>query len=825
MSMSTLTILQLIEIFAVYTVVTVLIPAAVFYKKVSGMKLTVRFMIYITIGNFYIMNLVFFLQLLHISNRYTLLIFTLVPAVIAMAAVNRIPVREILNQIYDYAYRIMLGRIGFRSLCGKISGSFTRQLKRLGTGIWTGFRRRSVEWLLFIGLMGYLLWIYGTNALHTYGYSLTDVPVHNYWINAMSDNDIFVQGIYPFGFHCIIYYVHIVFGIDTYVLLRLFWLIQTLYVHLVLFAFIKACCRTRFAAYLGTGIYIAVNIFQMDCTSRYFSTLPQEFGMIFILPGIYFALAFFFERKKEIGTRWDRFKKLRIENEKKKQLRTLPLKKRLVVQFCSPSRSSWYLIGYALSFSMTLSVHFYDTIIAGLFCVAIAIAFSTRFFNTGYFFRVMGAFIISIFIAVLPMAIAYAAGTPLQASLNWGMNVMKGEDEAENETTSDQLDAILEEPKGEVSQAQQPPFRFRVEEYINRNRLVNEDNTDTAVIPQDRVIILDDWIHGKLKAAAEKADYYIKRVYQAVDEMADMYLANNGVDGFLRINLTGMAVLLLLALVYFSQKRFDYGSLLIAGILYTGFLFFLLGSGKLGLPELMDYNRCRIFLAYSLPIIWSFLADAVVYTVFGHVRKRWILSAASLGVCCGLGLYSVSAAPVRTYEKVDGLEMNQAITCLSNIIHENKDFTWTIVSANDELNMVVDHGYHYEIIDFLNKMEYTGYRGVITIPTRYVYFFIEKVPLDYMLRYEGSGQAISETGAKKSLPQGSSLSIYQGEDRWIVMSRMYYWARAYQKLYSNEMNIYYEDEMFICYRIEQNEYSLNNFAIDYDYNLPEAAAE
>ena len=32
------------------------------------------------------------------------------------------------------------------------------------------------------------------------------------------------------------------------------------------------------------------------------------------------------------------------------------------------------------------------------------------------------------------------------------------------------------------------------------------------------------------------------------------------------------------------------------------------------------------------------------------------------------------------------------------------------------------------------------------------------------------------------------------------------------------MKVYYEDDDFVCYYIEQNEYYLNNFAIDYGYN-------
>ena len=37
-------------------------------------------------------------------------------------------------------------------------------------------------------------------------------------------------------------------------------------------------------------------------------------------------------------------------------------------------------------------------------------------------------------------------------------------------------------------------------------------------------------------------------------------------------------------------------------------------------------------------------------------------------------------------------------------------------------------------------------------------------------------------------------------------------------LYPNEMKVYYEDNKFICYKIEQNMYHQYDFAIDYRYN-------
>ena len=88
--------------------------------------------------------------------------------------------------------------------------------------------RHFADGVLFVVFTATVLVMYGTNMINTYGYCASDIPVHNYWINAMGQNDVFVAGIYPFGFHCVIYYIHTVTGIETYVLLRLFYVVQVL---------------------------------------------------------------------------------------------------------------------------------------------------------------------------------------------------------------------------------------------------------------------------------------------------------------------------------------------------------------------------------------------------------------------------------------------------------------------------------------------------------------------------------------------------------------------------------------------------------------------
>ena len=116
--------------------------------------------------------------------------------------------------------------------------------------------------------------------------------------------------------------------------------------------------------------------------------------MIFVIPSVYFLIRFFQTEKEE------------SEKQRNQDL------------FCGC---------FALAFSLTLAIHFYGTMIAGLCCIGIAVGFCTRFLNKEYFRRIMVTGIISVFLAVLPMGIAFAGGTPLQGSLGWGLSVINGD--------------------------------------------------------------------------------------------------------------------------------------------------------------------------------------------------------------------------------------------------------------------------------------------------------------------------------------------------------------------------------------------------------------
>lgn len=775
MSMSMLTCLQFIYVFGLYAIMTLLVPALIWHRKVKNESMGTRIFVYQTAGNFLLINLVFFLQLLHISNRITLTLGTIGIVAFGSIRCNEIPVLERTKYAADVVARLFKGTYGIKLLLATVFGGLWKQIRKVVRKLAGSIRHHFLEWILMIGLFAGIFWIYSTVILDVFGYTASDVPVHNYWINEMGKDNIFVKGVYPFGFHCVIYYLHTVFGVETFVLLRVFGVVQTLWIHMMLFLFIRMSCKSVYVSYMAVGVYAFANIFSYNTYSRYYCTLPQEFGMIFILPSIYFLYRFFDQRKKEEGKGW-----------------RVP--------------SSSYLVWFAMSFGLTLAVHFYDTMIAGLFCIGIAVGYFFRLFRRKYFGRVMLAGIISVVIAVLPMGIAFASGTPLQGSLGWGMNIISGKDgkettveEKDDTENADQISVIT---PGAVTPSAVTPGAVTAAA-VTSGAVTPEK---TLSIQERLEIIRDKMISVGKTVGGHMWDSFGSNVFgNAQEEVRQAY--------FLMI----VAVFCMGTILLLTKAR-DYGARLISASVCTLLMLIMLVSGRIGLPRLMDPNRSSIYLCYLFPVILAFFADGVIYLLFGWTRKQKLLNVCSFLVLVLMGKGMAELEYVRDPRTPESLEANSAIMTLTNILTDRDDFTFTICSANDELRMVEDYGYHVETVTFLRSMENSGWKRIYTIPSEYIYFFIEKRPLNYTVAYEGSGQMVSEKGAAKPMPWGSGLSIYQGENRWVMMSKMYYWAEAFKELYPNEMKVYYESDDFICYELRQNTYSLYDLSIDYGFN-------
>lgn len=768
MSMTTLVILQFAGIFAAYTGLTVLLPAVMFRRILKGRRLSEQFLICYTFGNFYIINIVFAVQLLHISNFWTLVLLTTVLSILIWSRVNRIALKELCMESGATCRKILQRSMGLKGVLYRAGLRIIETLKSTLHFFYCKVACNTLQWILAGTAIGALFWIYGRQLILAYGYRASDIPVHLDWINQMSRGNLFSNGVYPFGFHCMIYYLHTVFRIDTYVILCMFYLVQVFFIHVVLLAALKMLCKSLYLPYAGVLVYILGNFWAKQTYSRFASSLPQEFGMIFVIPSVYFLIRFFQTRKEELKT-----------------------KETKLILGC-----------FALAFSLTLAIHFYGTMIAGLCCIGIAGGYFLRFINKEYFRRIMITGIISVFLAVLPMGIAFAGGTPLQGSLGWGLSVING---GETEDTSED----------NVAQS-------RTIEEVAANLEKNTENSTTSGVQAESVPVITQAPKPSLADKISGIPEKIKNAGIMMTKRIGEFILNSSQEWCAYAVLAGVGILILLGLLFGFFRKSTYGGILLSAGFCMGILTLLLCAGNLGLPVLMDPARCSIYYVYLLIMAATVLGDGIIYLIFMPVVLKILRNMLSfvLTVVIIIGMFQQDL--IKKPEFSSGYVSNGAYTCLTNIIKENKDETWTIVSANDETQMGLDHGWHYETITFLRKMEHMTEDTKIIIPTENVYFFIEKIPLDYSVMYSGSGQSISKKGASQALPNVGGITMYQGEYRWILMSRMYYWAQAFMEKYPNDMKVYYESEDFVCYVMPQNMYHQYNFAIDYGYNEVES---
>lgn len=772
MSMQIFNIIHFAEMLVCYLAVTVLLPALVFYKKTRQFSAAVRFMIYFTIGNFFVINLVLVLELVHISYRFTLIAATVIFFVLGIIKVYQLPAvsytKRLATEIRDCIY----GVLGIKSFLWRRKKEVGRIIRPLWRML-TGWIREIWPDIPFLILCAMLIWrVAGERLMGTYGFGASDIPVHNYWINALMDNDLFVAGIYPMGMHCVLYYLSEVVGIPVYITLQVFWLVQYSMMAFLMLAFLKGICKNRFLPYLAVLFFIGVKFYKGSAYTRFGATLPQEFGMMYILPSIYFLTAFFRTRTEELESG---VTGLRCE-------------------------SNWNLLGFAMSFSLTLATHFYDTIITGVLCIGIAIGYWYWFIQKRYFWRIMAAGVLGILFAFLPMAAAFLTGKELQGSMYWAMNVIGLRDYTVLIFRVICILVVGGAAAGVILLVAMGKGKFTIK--VKNKKLPSKPVKIILQIISFLVIFVILYVGWKSSTSVLKG--YSDLVISLPDMVWVLY--------------TEMAVAGIIFLQRYLVDRL-YGaagfSMLVGDIL----LGILLVASWLGLPAIMEPSRVSLYVGYLLPILPVIALDGFFH-LFGKIKRIWwqqILAFLLVLAVTGGGIYyNVIGAHFGT----DSLEMNEAMLCTANILKDNEgqNNRWTIVSANDEYRMVEKYGRHTETIDFLQNMENWNATKEVTIPTERVYFYIEKQPINYAGEYVGEIPEVSEEGASNPLPQKNGLDSYKGLERWKTMSRMYYWAQEFQDRYPNEFKVYFENEKFVCYYIEQNVYSLYNFAIDYGYN-------
>lgn len=689
-----------------------------------------------------------------------------------------------LNDGFHSFYSLIMGTSGIKLFLYRIVTKYLRWIKERFKKFSGKLRRHFTEYILLLAVILYGMVYFSYGPFQTYNYGFPDVYVHHQWIYGLLQGEIFSNGVYPEAMHCFVYCIHTLFGIRVYSILHLAAGIHIAVFLLCAYSFMREVFEWRYSPIFVLILYLALDIENLDfifAMSRMQWMIPQDFGYYTEFLCVLYLIRY-------------------LKNDHRVQY-----KGRM-------SKGCWdeNLFLFMMSLAASIAIHFYITIMAFFLCASFALFSLKKIFVKKRFIPLVTAVLCGVLIAVLPMAGALAQGKAFEGSIYWALNVMNGGD---SENTEDE--EVLEEGEGTGRPGESDLSKENTEQEI----LEEETNTKVSFFQ-------------KLK---NNCSILYWSGYAALygKPRSNWMLASLGLTVILYIGycLGRMFYKWVLRRSVKNVRFVNYMPLMFASVLFM----FVSRAYAFGLPQLISGDRvCTsehmlLFAAAILPIDMFFLllrmfaTDAVIQalSIFGTV-----------GICYGIA----ASGHYHGYLGCNLTRYNPAVMVTNSIIENFPEESYTIVSPVDELYQVAQYGYHEELLTFVKEIQERDYK----LPTQYVFLFIEKKPILYaqpyfmqgpkwlgdtkhLERYPGISKdseikttEISEQEAKKDILLYSLLSesYLELESRVILESRAYIWCQNFMKLHPFEVNVYYEDDDFVCYYFKQNPYALYDLAIE-----------
>ncbi len=428
---------------------------------------------------------------------------------------------------------------------------------------------------------------------------------------------------------------------------------------------------------------------------------------------------------------------------------------------------------FALAASLILSTHFFTAIFAVALCGSLGLVYLGKIWREKLILPLLKCLLLMACISMLPFLAGKLEGKYWQGSMSWALGVIqKSQDKAEEELE-------LEEIRGETE----------------------ED------------------LEARAEAEAEKKS--MPRMF--LDMMVEKMYAFWGYVFWAGMCFDGACFL-------FRRKKWkDWQNKQFFAVWLTLlFCVALIGYWILGIPQLMKEERVSMFVGYFGPVLFAFPAECLA-SYFGRwgMRLAECLGAAAAALCFYV-TYGLGNIPFQTYFY---LETSTAAEACVKIAGEYEKNTWTVVSPVEELSLVRGMGFHYELWEFIAGMERYDAHRYLEIPTKNVFFILEKRPIPYNVtrvmnqQYEDMPISREEadtvvTKEMLGISENGSMKYYNiYENRRALEAKLEAWIKTYAGLFPEQMSIYMESEDCVVYQLRQNEYAWNNLAVDYGCNV------
>ena len=788
-------IVEFIKVLSGYIFLMYLWPSVIFRKKLSGKSLTFQFAFCSTVSILLSNTIILGLGLFHILNEG--IVRWIYYGIFFLSIFKE---KELRRYIFAHIKRTLSGTQGWKLLIFRQAESLKIIIVNSFQQLNKKIKGRRIEYgILFVLIVFAVAYFsYGAFQCHSYGWG--DMYVHHAWIYGLKEGKIFSAGIYPEAMHCFIYCMNDLFGISVYSCMMFLGEIHVSALLLAIYCFLREVMKSKYTVYLVLAAFLTIDMVCVDeiyGMSRMQYTIPQEFGLYTqFLCALY--LVRFLRRNPEEG---------------------------------KAKRKVWNddLFLFMTSLAASLAIHFYVTMMAFFLCAAIAIFGIVKVFKKENFKSLVIAVLAGMIISAAPMVLAYASGIPLQGSLNWGMNVMNGTDTKEGRTQ--QVQSIVNENNAETSS--QNESESQSSESIQQESGVTSSQSVTSEEKQQKETSDASVQEQESQKKSRKTIWeYMKMVYKY--GYAQLYGDTRArwLLGFTLIAGILSAINWIITAIRFRKLPFE----LYLGITAASVIFMILYAAPfLGLPEIIAGARLCLTEQVLLLSMMALPADEVLFAI-GRRKMACILPYLSvLGVAAiyaGTNYFGV----YHSYLYYELTRYNSVVNLTNRIASEYPKQRYTIISTTDETYQVIESGWHEEILDFYYKSKLEKYY----IPTEYLFFYVEKNPIQYAQYhffagprwlaqkkysqyYKYSNAVISEGSAIKSskisedvlgeplTDMGKASDAYSNlKNRTILESELYFWCQDFKARLPYEIQVYYEDEDVVCYMIKQNPEHLYN---------------
>ena len=764
-------ILEYVKVFFAYLFVTYLWPTVVFRKYLAGKNRIFRFSFCSIVSVLLYYTVIILLGLVHLLNSY--LVWLLFYGVFFIQLFRGYQFSDETKKHFRY---FVEGTMKPKSYVIDVWNRSCLFVKTHILNWWNSLYGIKAECflLVLIVIYGMLYFGYATYSAHSFGFP--DLYVHHSWVYGLRIGKIFYRGIYPEAMHCFAYLLSVVFNINTYSILVYLGAVHIMTILVSCYIYFKELLKWKYSPHIVLILFLLVETFYLYTSVSYARmqcSLPQEFAM----GGQMLIPAFLLRYLKSTQRTRIKKKKLKFYFEEN-------------------------LIIFILALTETIVVHFYGTGMAFYLCVPIAFIYLNRVFNWRRFIPLAFSVITAVLIAIIPMALAFAEGIPLQGSIGWGINVIQGFSALPTSKTILSIVGL---------------DRLAPSTYSSASILNAFHGLDYAMVIGSLEKFINDWKFylyvlrwgGYYTIFSDKMFYPI--VYA--------HVVAGGMGGIIHI------ALYLMQLVKKEKndaRKFDSYVILPLTELFYVFMYI---APLIGGAQLIERNRLLVMIQMIGLSLFIVPVDFIAFFVQKHT-KNWVNS--MIGVLVG-ALTVMGVCRLNLYHSNMHYELaryNSNVDVTSEIVKTFPKDHFTIVSTTDELYQINEYGFHEEMLDFI----WSQLDSHFTIPTPYIFIYVEKhsiwrgqhyqfmapdwladsskeslVPIDAK-EPEPAYTEISEELAQKPRPDKkmASRAASDRETRAVMNAKMQEWVSKFKVLHPNDISVFYEDEEFVCYMITQN---------------------